>query len=154
MRIIDWPKLGRVFPGVNVSNRQDDWTYSYRCPDVAVFLNGTRAQDCGTHWLGGPDLAVEITSPGDQTAEKLPFYAAAGTQELRVIGRKPWSLTRYSRQADRLTEAGISSVEQPAVLSSQVVPLSWQLTTENEQPLIQIAHRDNVQTWQVRGLVS
>src|SRR5690349_19077675 len=55
-----------VLPGTNVTDRETDWEQNYRCPDVAVFLPGTSAQDRGSHWLGGPDFAVEILSPGDR----------------------------------------------------------------------------------------
>src|SRR3954467_7336334 len=54
----------QVRAGVNVSDRED-WTKNYRCPDVAVFLEGTAAQNRNTFWLGGPDFAVEIVSPDD-----------------------------------------------------------------------------------------
>jgi len=55
-------------------------------PDVLVFSNDTAAIDRKSHWLGGPELAIEIVSPGDKTLEKLDFYAAVKTQELLVIG--------------------------------------------------------------------
>src|SRR5205807_7200294 len=48
--VVGWPGLGRVFVGVNVSDRDDDWTFDYRVPDVAVFLTDHAAKDCGTHW--------------------------------------------------------------------------------------------------------
>ena len=41
---------GDVFAGTNVSDRRDDWTKNYRCPDVAVYLNDTRAENRDTHW--------------------------------------------------------------------------------------------------------
>src|SRR4051794_6469068 len=53
----------RVFPSINISDREKGWRKNYRCPDVAVFLPGNPAQDCGTHWFGGPDFAVEVLSP-------------------------------------------------------------------------------------------
>ena len=39
--VVDAGGLGEAFPGVNVSDRSDDWTQNYREPDVAVFLEGT-----------------------------------------------------------------------------------------------------------------
>src|SRR5690349_10227794 len=57
------PDDGWVFPGCNISDREDNWKKNYRCPDVAVFLKGNPAQDRDTHWFGGPDFAVEIVSP-------------------------------------------------------------------------------------------
>lgn len=64
---VRWPGLGKVRAGVNVSDREEDWTFNYRVPDVAVFLAGTSVRNCGTHWLGGPDFAVEVASRGDDT---------------------------------------------------------------------------------------
>src|SRR5581483_1679822 len=46
------PEAGQVYVGVNVSDCEDDWTFNYRIPDVAVFLAGTKSKDRGTHWLG------------------------------------------------------------------------------------------------------
>lgn len=71
---VDWQNLGRTLTGANVSDRRDDWTRNYRIPDVLVFTTDTAGEDCGTHWLGGPNLAIEIVSPGDRTLEKLDFY--------------------------------------------------------------------------------
>ena len=34
-----------VYPGLNVSDRSDDWTKNYRCPDVAVVLPGGIARN-------------------------------------------------------------------------------------------------------------
>ena len=59
---VDWAGLGKVRPGVNVSDREDDWHHNYRCPDLVVFLRDTRAKNCGTHWCGG-------TRPGDRDRE-------------------------------------------------------------------------------------
>src|SRR3990172_5790454 len=79
---VGWAGLGEVRPGVNVTDREDDWKQNYRCPDVVVFTNDTQAENRGTHWLGGPDFVVEIASPHDRSREKLAFYAAVGTREL------------------------------------------------------------------------
>src|SRR5437899_84927 len=61
------PQEGQVFGGCNVSDREAGWTKNYRCPDVAVFLAGNRAKDCGEFWCGGPDFAVEVVSPKDRS---------------------------------------------------------------------------------------
>ena len=90
---VDWAKLGQTRPGVNISDRKDDWTKNYRCPDVAVFLNETKAENCDAFWFGGPDFGIEIVSSGDRIVEKLSFYAAVGARELLVIDRDPWVLT-------------------------------------------------------------
>lgn len=73
--LVAFPKLGRVQPGANVSDRDDDWRKNYRVPDVLVFLDGNPALGKSSHWLGGPDLAVEVVSRGDRSRGKLDFYA-------------------------------------------------------------------------------
>ncbi|HEV3167104.1 MAG TPA: Uma2 family endonuclease [Isosphaeraceae bacterium] len=65
--------LGEVRPGVNVSDRDVGWEQNYRVPDIAVFLKGGIACNRDTHWVGGPDFALEILSPGDRAHEKIPF---------------------------------------------------------------------------------
>ena len=72
---IDWSGLGQTRPGVNISGRSEDWRLNYRCPDIAVFLNETKAENRGAYWRGGPDFAIEISSEGDRTRDKLSFYA-------------------------------------------------------------------------------
>ncbi len=90
--VVDWDAGDSVQPGANVSDREDGWKQNYRCPDVVVALAGGRAKDCGTHWCGGPDLVVEIESPGQDARDKLDFYAAVDCREVLLIGRDPWAL--------------------------------------------------------------
>jgi len=58
-----------VLCGLNVSDRVDDWTQNYRCPDAAVILPGGIARECAAHYHGGPDFVVEVVSPYDQSRE-------------------------------------------------------------------------------------
>jgi Uma2 family endonuclease len=82
----------KVYPGVDVSDRELDWESNYRCPDVAVYLAGNSAKQCAAHWCGGPDLAIEIVSEDDRTRDKIPFYSLVGTRELLIVDRSPWGL--------------------------------------------------------------
>ncbi len=63
---VKYAGLGIVRSGANITDRLDKWTKNFRVPDVAVFLNGTAAIKKKTHWVGGPDFAVEIISPYDR----------------------------------------------------------------------------------------
>ncbi len=54
-----------------------------------AIARGGRASSC-THWVGGPDLVIEILSPGDRARDKLEFYARIGTREVLIIDRNPW----------------------------------------------------------------
>jgi Uma2 family endonuclease len=139
---IELPGLGRVFPGVNVSDRRADWEQNYREPDVAVFLNETRAENCGTHWLGGPNLTVEIVSRHDRSREKLDFYARVGVEELLVVDRQPWRLELYRLHAGRLEEAGVSTVDDPQPVTTHTAPITWRLLDGQPRPQIEMTHAD------------
>lgn len=136
-----------VFPGCNVSDREIGWLSNYRCPDVAVYLASNPAKDCGTHWMGGPDLAVEIPSPGEDPREKLVFYAKVGTRELLIVDREPWKIELYQLRGGKLSFAGMSDVENPAVLPSVALPLTFQMQPGTSRPTIRIVHTSSSQTW-------
>ena len=123
------PGGGRVFAGCNVTDIADpaiDWRTNFRCPDVAAYLPGNPAIDRGSHWYGGPDVAVEIVSRGDRSRQKLAFYARVGVKELLILDRNPWSLELY-----RLTDGELRSVgtTEPGgeALTTETVPLRWSL---------------------------
>jgi Uma2 family endonuclease len=141
--------MGLIRPGVNISDQQDDWTSNYRCPDVVAFLNDTQAENRETHWYGGPDFAVEIISPNDRAREKLEFYAKVNTLELLIVDRDPWALELYRMQDKKLVLAGKSTLDDSAVLSSDVVPLSWQLIPGDKRPNTEVSHTDGKQSWTV-----
>jgi Uma2 family endonuclease len=140
--VIGMPRLGKVRPGTNLSDRDKGWRRNFRVPDVAVFLNGTKAKNCGTHWMGGPDFAVEIRSPGDETLLKLPFYEHVGTRELLVVDRDPWSLVLYRLGVNGLVPAGRSDLDAPEVIRSEVVPLAFRLVVgdEGDRPAIEVEY--------------
>jgi Uma2 family endonuclease len=139
----------RIHAGANVSDREEDWEFNYRIPDVVVVFPGGAARDCGTHWCGGPDFCAEIASPGDRSRDKLDFYAAIGVRELLLIERKPWALELYRLGGGRLQIVGRSDLGKPDPLVSTVVPVSFRLTPGTKRPVIEVAHRDGVQRWLV-----
>lgn len=144
---VDWQKLGQTRPGVNISDRRDNWQSNFRIPDVAVFLNDTTAENRDTFWYGGPDFAVEIVSSGDRSREKLDFYASVGTRELLLIDRNPWCLTLLRLNGGNLEEVGQSTTGAPAQLSCESIPLSFGFEADPVTPAIRVAHRDNEQVW-------
>ncbi|MEX1098351.1 MAG: Uma2 family endonuclease [Planctomycetales bacterium] len=147
--VIEPDGTGSVFAGVNVSDRQDEWMRNYRCPDVAVFLAGTSAEDRDTHWFGGPDFAVEVVSEGDRSRDTLDFYAKVGTRELLIVDRDPWALELYRLDDGVLKSAGRSTVAAAAVLESEVVPLTFRLVAGDSRPRIEIAHAAGDGRWTV-----
>jgi len=140
-------RQARVQPGANISDREEGWEHNYRCPDVAVFLPNTSARDCGSHWFGGPDFAVEILSPGDRTPKKLPFYASVNVRELLVVAREPWSLELYRLRDGELASVGKIDVSTGDPLASEVLPLSFRLVAGSPRPIIDVRHRETGQTW-------
>ena len=141
------PGLGQVFPGVNLSDRDEGWGKNFREPDVAVFLRTGKAVDCGTHWQGAADFLVEIISPGERTREKIPFYSGIGVVELLVIDRDPWSLELYRHENGQLTKAGQSTLAAPDVLESRTVGLTIQLLPGEPRPQIQAMHPASGRQW-------
>lgn len=144
---VGWPGLGRVYPGANVTDREHDWTKNYRVPDVLVFLRGNPAQNRQSHWLGGPDLAVEIVSRSDRSREKLGFYAAVGTRELLIVDRDPWALELYRADGGVMGSVAVSTPGSAEALASTVVPLSFRLLPGEARPAIEVRHGDGVQHW-------
>lgn len=60
-----------------------DSEHDYRVPDGAVHRERPRGV-----WLSTAALVVEIVSPGDESWEKLPFYAAHGVDEVLLVDRR------------------------------------------------------------------
>lgn len=136
--------LGRVHAGGNVSDRDDDWTKNYRCPDILVFLKGNPAECREAYWFGGPDFAVEVVSPGDRAYEKLPFYAQVNTREVLIVDRNPWMLTLYRNQNGTMVEVGRSSQESYLELASDVVPLSFAMSSDDaDRPRIEVQDQND-----------
>jgi Uma2 family endonuclease len=145
--VIDWPGLGHVRPGVNISDRKEDWTQNYRVPDVAVFLETGSAENCDAFWFGGPDFAVEIVSPGDQSREKMEFYGRVGARELLLIDREPWELHLMRLQGERLVTADRVVVDGPPV-TSEVLPFQFSLRAGIKRPTIHVVHASG-KSWDV-----
>lgn len=148
--VIAVPRLGKVRAGANVSDRVKGWKQNYRCPDVVVYLNDTTAQQHKSFWLGGPSFGVEVVSHHDRSRAKLDFYARIGTRELLLVDRYPWALEVYRLNAgDAFDLVGKSTLDQPSILTSVVLPLTLRLQPGTERPTIAVQHADNLQTWSV-----
>jgi Uma2 family endonuclease len=146
---VGWNSPLKVRPGVNVSDREDQWEHNYRCPDVVAFAPNTKAKDCGTHWRGGPDFAIEITSPNDRSRDKFEFYANVGVEELLLVDRKKWTLELYRLADGHLQLDGISTVKDGKRLASGVLGLTFRLVAGKERPRIDVATADGQQSWLV-----
>jgi Uma2 family endonuclease len=88
------PRGAKVFHQINVAS-VGGWPRDYRIPDMVLLLPQRFAIDRNEYFEGAPDVVVEIRSPGDETKEKLPFYAKLGVPEV-------WVLDRDTRQPEVL----------------------------------------------------
>ena len=147
--LVGWPGLGQVRAGVNLTDRETDWQFNYRVPDVALFLAGGRAENHGTYWRVAADFLAEITSPDDRVREKLPFYSRLGVRELLLVDRPSWTLELYRWQEGELRLAGQSRASAGDVLRSEVVPLQFQLVPADPRPRIEVTASETGRRWSV-----
>ncbi len=71
---------------VNVAS-VDGWPHDYRIPDIVLLTPERFAIDRDEFYNGAPTVVVEIRSPGDETWDKLEFYAGIGVPEVWVVDR-------------------------------------------------------------------
>jgi Uma2 family endonuclease len=135
--------------GYNISDRVEGWHKNYRIPDLVLYLSENPARNCKTHMVGGPDFAVEILSPGDLAWKKLDFYAKVNTRELLIIDRNPWSLELYRLTDGRLVLVGVSTPDKPDILTSEILPLTFQLVPGAGRPTLEACRSDGGQSWRI-----
>lgn len=141
-QVIAQERRGRVLPGANVSDRRRHWEKNFRGPDVVVVLNDSRAVDCTTHWMGGPDFLVEIQSPGDDTDEKIPFYGAVQVRELLIVHRDTRALRLYRHDGRQLALVDPVEFEGQQWLESAVVPLAFRRIAVRRRPRTEVRRTD------------
>jgi Uma2 family endonuclease len=85
LQVIEFKGLGRVFPGpVDVRLTSDRVVQ----PDVLVVLNANLHKIARKYVVGGPDLAVEVASPGTAIYDclsKFEAYEQAGVPEYWIV---------------------------------------------------------------------
>jgi Uma2 family endonuclease len=135
---------GRVLPGANVSDRRTGWKQKFRAPDVVVVLKESQAIDCETHLMGGPDFLTEIQSPGDDTEEKIPFYAQLRVGELLVIQRDTRQLQLYRHDGQGLVLVEPSNFRGGKWLVSAVIPFAFRRRVIRGTPLTEVQRTDDV----------
>jgi Uma2 family endonuclease len=79
--------------------RTDD---DYRIPDL-VFALPSQCTARGVE--GGAELVMEILSPGDESHEKLPFYALFGVREVLFVEPETRALEMFVLRGGRLHAA-------------------------------------------------
>jgi len=85
--IIEGSGRGTLAIGINVFNEASAME-DYRIPDFTFVASGREGliHEDGIRG-GGPDAVIEIRSPGDESYEKLPFFAGLGVREVVIIDR-------------------------------------------------------------------
>lgn len=136
----------RVHFRVNLSDRVAGWRKNYRIPDTMVFLDGNPVRSYRTHYVGGPDIALEVVSPGDRSRDKLGFYASVSTREVIVVDRDPWRLELYQLNRGKL-RLRTTTAPGGAALTSVVAPLSFQLVRGRPRSKVKIVHTETGQQW-------
>src|SRR5262245_35682985 len=115
---LGWDSPHKIYAGVNISDREENWEHNFRCPDNRVLLEGNPAKECATHRCGAPDFLDEILSKGDRSRKKLPFYAKLGVREVLLIDRYPWALELYRLREGQLQLVGRAIPDDGVVLAS------------------------------------
>jgi Uma2 family endonuclease len=80
----------------NVST-PERWPHDYRVPDVSV-MRPDRLPPGETLFVQ-PTSILEIRSAGDETYEKLPFYAAVGVDAVVVVERDTKAIQVFAASA-------------------------------------------------------
>jgi Uma2 family endonuclease len=147
---LDPVQTTQIFPGCNVSDQPERWKRNYRCPDVAIFLPGNPAQDCKSHWYGGPDFAVEIISRFDRSRKKFGFYKSVGVRELLLVDRHPWALELYRvDNADWVLVGRADLQNSRDAIASELLGLTLQLIPGDPRPEIEIVRKQSGAKWLV-----
>ena len=118
--------LGEAFAaetGFRLASNPD----TVRAPDAA-FVRRERIPATGTpagYWPGAPDLAIEVTSPGDsfdEVEEKVLEWLAAGTRMVIVVNPAKQTATVYRGQSARLLGAE-DTIDGEDVVPGWLVPV-------------------------------
>ena len=85
---------GAAIMQMNVSTKER-WDQDYRIPGVSVMLPERVPHDEVT--FVRPNVVFEVRSPGDETYDKLAFYAAVGVESVVVVERDTKAVQVFAR---------------------------------------------------------
>ncbi len=80
------PRGNRVYHEINLTS-PGGWPNDYRIPDLVLLTPDRFDIDRNEYFEGPPTVVVEIRSPGDETFEKMSFYAKLAVPEVWIIER-------------------------------------------------------------------
>ncbi len=93
----------RVYHQINVA-APGGWPHNYRIPDLVLLLPDRFHIDRNEYFEGGPTVVVEIHSPGDESYDKLAFYAMLDIPEVWIIDRDRKQPEIYVLEAGRYVQ--------------------------------------------------
>jgi Uma2 family endonuclease len=99
------PRGCRVYHQINLAP-PGGWSHNYRIPDLVLLTPARFAIDRNEYFEGAPDVVVEIHSPGDESYDKLEFYAALGVPEVWIIHRDSKKPEIYTLQTRHYEQRG------------------------------------------------
>lgn len=102
------PHGNRVYHEVNLA-APGGWPNNYRIPDLLLLTPERFGIDHNEYFEGAPDVVVEIRSPGDESYEKLEFYAQLGVPEVWIIERDSRVPEIYVLRAGRYMQRAASA---------------------------------------------
>jgi Uma2 family endonuclease len=102
------PRGCKVYHGANLAY-VGGWPDDYRIPDLLLLAPDCPAIDHNEYFEGAPTAVIEIRSPGDETIEKLPFYAKLGVPEVWVIDRDTRIPVLYELSVGEYVERGAAT---------------------------------------------
>jgi Uma2 family endonuclease len=79
------------------------------------------------YWIGPPNLAVEVISPGDtvgEVEEKVQMWLEAGTQLIWVVSPKLLTVTRYRSLDDIQTLTEKDTLDGGNVIHGFQIPIA------------------------------
>lgn len=135
MEVVEDVGLGLVFQGVNVADPSQGLT-DFRIPDISIVLQGSHAQAQEIFIAGGPDVLIEVYSPGDETYEKLPWYGEQGVKEVFILDRETKRVEFYRHDGTALLLLATS----PQAVDSQLLQLRFETIQEAGIPHLRVVH--------------
>jgi len=121
----------KVHPPINVA-LPGGWPEDYRIPDLVLVTVSSRGVGRGEYYEGPPTVVIEIRSPGDESYEKLGFYAKLGVPEAWIIHRDTKAPEVYVLDAGRYEKqlAGEEGWISSAATGIQLRPADGKLSVE------------------------
>jgi Uma2 family endonuclease len=118
------------------------WPHDYRIPDIVLLTPDRFSIDCEDYYNGAPPVVIEIRSPGDETLDKMDFYARLGVPEV-------WVIDRDTRMPQILQLAAGEYRELPAMADCwRVSPLTSVWLRQGDMNKLELQLGDNLETWE------